>query len=52
MNRAELVQNYVSLMGADAEERNFYKELATLTESEIIKKIIELAFYYQEIANH
>ena len=36
MNRHELVTAYVNLMGSDAEERGFYKWLASLTDTEIV----------------
>lgn len=52
MDRAELVQHYVTLMGSDAEERGFYEELASLTDAEIVGKIIEVAYYYQDEYNN
>ena len=51
MERSDLIKEYVSLMGNDAEERGFYKELASLTDSEIVSKIIEVANYYKDISN-
>jgi len=51
MKRSDLIKEYVSLMGNDAEERGFYKELASLTDSEIVSKIIEVANYYKDISN-
>jgi hypothetical protein len=51
MDRAELVQHYVTLMGSDAEERGFYKGLASMTDAEIMDGIIHLAYYYQEEYN-
>ena len=32
----------------DAQERGFYKELASLTDAEIVSKIIEVAHYYKD----
>ena len=52
MERSDLVQHYVTLMGSDAEEKGFYKELASLTDAEIMEKIIEVAYYYQEEYNN
>jgi len=52
MNRKDLVKAYVELMGADAEENGFYEELALLTDSEIVQKIIEVARYYQDECNN
>lgn len=52
MKRADLVEHYVALMGSDAEERGFYRELASLTDAEIVEKIIEVAYYYQEEYNN
>ena len=40
------------IMGADAEENGFYEELALLTDSEIVQKIIEVARYYQDECNN
>ena len=51
MERADLVAHYVTLMGSDAEERGFFKELASLTDAEIMEKIIEVAYYYHEEYN-
>tara|TARA_X000000368_G_scaffold386276_1_gene346139 strand:- start:452 stop:628 length:177 start_codon:yes stop_codon:yes gene_type:complete len=48
MEREDLVREYVDLMGGDAEERGFYRELASLTDSEIVSKIIEVAHYYKD----
>jgi len=52
MSRKELVNAYIGLMGADAEENGFYEELALLTDSEIVQKIIEVAQYYQDECNN
>ena len=46
--RAELVEHYVALMGSDAEERGFYRELASMTDAEIMDGIINLAYYYKQ----
>ena len=51
MDRHELVKAYVDLMGSDAEEKRFYEELALLTDTEIVQKIIEVAQYYQNEYN-
>ena len=51
MERKDLVREYVNLMGSDAEERGFYKELSSLTDGEIVSKIIEVADYYKEEYN-
>ena len=51
MDRADLIREYVDLMGSDAEERGFYRELASLTDGEIVSKIIEVAHYYKEEYN-
>jgi len=51
MDREDLVREYVDLMGSDAEERGFYKELASLTDGEIVSKIIEVANYYKNEYN-
>jgi len=51
MNRKELVQSYIDLMGSDAEERGFYEELSMCTDAEIVSKIIEVAYYYKEEYN-
>ena len=47
MERQELLEHYIELMGADAEEKGFYEELAFKTEQQIINAIIELAYYYK-----
>ena len=52
MKREDLVRAYVDLMGSDAEERGFYKELASYTDAEIVSKIIEVANYYKEEYNN
>tara|TARA_Y100001938_G_scaffold150802_1_gene243520 strand:- start:3946 stop:4143 length:198 start_codon:yes stop_codon:yes gene_type:complete len=52
MNRADIVREYVDLMGSDAEERGFYRELASLTDAEIVSKIIEVAHYYKDEYNN
>lgn len=52
IERAELVEHYVTLMGSDAEERGFYRELASKTDEEIIDSIIHLAYYYKEEYNN
>ena len=52
MKREDLVREYVDLMGSDAEERGFYRELASLTDGEIVSKIIEVAHYYKEEYNN
>jgi len=49
--RAELVEHYVELMGSDAQERGFYKGLASMTDEEIIDGLIHLAYYYKEEYN-
>jgi hypothetical protein len=49
--RAELVEHYVELMGSDAQERGFYKNLASMTDAEIIDGLIHLAYYYKEEYN-
>ena len=51
MDRHQLVTAYVTLMGSDAEEKGFYKDLATDTDDEIISKIIEVANYYKDEYN-
>ena len=51
MDREDLVREYVDLMGSDAEERGFYRELASLTDGEIVSKIIEVAHYYKNEYN-
>lgn len=52
MDREDLVREYVDLMGSDAEERGFYRELASLTDAEIVSKIIEVAHYYKDEYNN
>ena len=49
MDREELINAYVELMGSDAEERGFYRELCFKTESEIVSLIIEVANYYKSL---
>ena len=49
MSRKELVEQYITLMGSDVEKRGFYKELASLTDKEIVSKIIECANYYRDM---
>ena len=51
MNREELVEQYITLMGSDVEEYGFYRKLASLTDKEIISKIIEYANYYKDRYN-
>lgn len=48
MERKDLVEHYVTLMGSDAEERGFYKDVAFMTDEEIIENLIQLAYYYKE----
>jgi hypothetical protein len=48
MKRKELVTHYVELMGSDAQEKDFYKELASMTEAEIVDGIINLGYYYKQ----
>ena len=52
MERPELVKEYITLVGRDVEERGFYRELASLTDSEIVYKIIECANYYRDLYNN
>ena len=52
MERKELVKHYIELMGSDAQESNSYKELALMTDEEIIDAIIHLAYYYKEEYNN
>ncbi len=49
--RTELVEHYVELMGSDAQERDFYKELASMTDEEILDGLIHLAYYYKKEYN-
>ena len=51
VKRDDLVKEYIELMGSDAEERGFYKDLASLTEGEIVSRIIEAAHYYKDYYN-
>lgn len=52
MERHELVKEYITLVGSDVEERGFYRELASLTDSEIVYKIIEYAGHYKDMYNN
>ena len=52
MKRHELVKEYVTLMGIGRQERGFYIELASLTDSEIVYKIIERAGHYKDMYNN
>jgi len=52
MDRSDLVQHYVTLMGSDAEEKGFYKELASMTNEEIVQAIINVAYYYKDEFNN
>lgn len=52
MERHELVKEYITLVGSDVEERGFYRELASLTDNEILYKIIECANYYKDMYNN
>ncbi len=51
IKRKDLVKEYVDLMGADAEERGFYKDISSLTKLEIVSRIIEVANYYKDYYN-
>lgn len=52
IERAELVEHYVELMGSDAQEKDFYKGLASMTDKEIIEGLIHLAYYYKQEYNN
>lgn len=49
MSREELVEQYVTLMGSAVENYGFYRNLAPLTDKEIVSKIIECANYYRDM---
>ena len=52
MERHELVKEYITLVGSDVNERGFYIELASLTNKEIVSKIIEIANHYKDMYNN
>lgn len=47
MSREELLKTYVELIGSDANEKGFWKEVAFYTKKELISRIVELANYYK-----